>query len=225
MAAAPLLGDRSRASTDERLFSPSAAADPSYSSIEPPQMATPTPGCGFRQRKRNDAAKKNKNSISNNPNKKRILDRSGFFSQSNGTWLIQRTGGAWLYAPFYWDDWFHSLLNAPTRRIFACLFLLWVSTIYIFGLIFWAISRQPTDNVTNDDEGGNCNLNFENKLEGEPIRFRASPSKSNPLLNNTAFYLSLSTMTTIGYGVSVSERSGGEFVTEKCEATNPLLLE
>jgi hypothetical protein len=108
----------------------------------------------------------------------RVLDRRGYFKQSLGVWNIQRRGGAWLYAPFYWDDWFHSLLNAPTRRIFLLLFLLYLLAVLAFAGVYYAISTSGT----SDGDGGGCGMDIASMLE--------------------AYYFSLSTMTTLGYGVS-----------------------
>ena len=155
-------------------------------------------GGGGGEGRNNSQGRKSAPKMSNKHRQKRVLDRTGYFHQSTGEWHIRRKGGAWLYAPFYWDDWFHSLLNAPTRRIFACLFVLYVSTIWIFAMIFLLISRYDKDDPSGppskdddsfnsvDDPGnhkssGACGMDFDNKLE--------------------AFYFSMSTMTTIGYGV------------------------
>ena len=83
-----------------------------------------------------------------------------------------------MYAPFYWDDWFHSLLNAPTRRIFLLLFLLYLLAVLAFAGVYYAISTSGT----SDGDGGGCGMDIASMLE--------------------AYYFSLSTMTTLGYGVS-----------------------
>jgi len=111
-------------------------------------------------------------------NSKRVLDRQGYFKQSKGVWNIQRRGGAWLYAPFYWDDWFHSLLNAPTRRIFLLLFVLYILSIVAFAGVYYEISTKGE----TEEEGGGCGMDIATMVE--------------------AYYFSLSTMTTLGYGVS-----------------------
>ncbi|GMI01777.1 hypothetical protein TrST_g10413 [Triparma strigata] len=110
----------------------------------------------------------------------RVLDRSGYFKQSKGEWKILRKGGAWLYAPFYWDDWFHSLLNAPTRRIFALLFIVYLLSVLLFAFVYMLIATEGEggDKVV----GGGCGMDITNMME--------------------AYYFSLSTMTTLGYGVS-----------------------
>ena len=111
-------------------------------------------------------------------NSKRVLDRQGYFKQSKGVWNIQRRGGAWLYAPFYWDDWFHSLLNAPTRRIFLLLFVLYILSIVAFAGVYYEISTKGE----TEEEGGGGGMDIATRVE--------------------AYDFSLSTMTTLGYGVS-----------------------
>ena len=86
----------------------------------------------------------------------RLMDREGYFKQSKGVWNIQRKGGAWLYAPFYWDDWFHSLLNAPTRRIFFLLFILYLSFVTIYAACYLWISTSG--NAPGDIVGGGCGM-------------------------------------------------------------------
>ena len=108
---------------------------------------------------------------------RRILDRDGYFHQSLGHWNIQRTGGAWLFFPLYSSDPFHSLLNAPTFRIYSILFVSYLGTIYAFGAVYLAISTAGSEDGTQS-----CSMDISNMLE--------------------AYYFSLSTMTTIGYGVS-----------------------
>ena len=116
-------------------------------------------------------------SVSSSSRARRILDRDGYFHQSLGTWNIHRKGGAWLFFPLYSSDWFHSLLNAPTFRIYGILFFSYIATIFAFGVVYLSISTAGAE-----DGSSSCSMDISNLLE--------------------AYYFSLSTMTTIGYGVS-----------------------
>jgi hypothetical protein len=130
---------------------------------------------GFRTYQRNRAqARPGSHRMS-----ERLMDRDGYFRQSKGVWNISRQGGAWLYAPFYWDDWFHSLLNAPTRRIFFLLFCLYLTFVTCYAACYLYISTAG--NEPGEIIGGGCGMDITSFLE--------------------AFYFSLETMTTLGYGV------------------------
>ena len=107
----------------------------------------------------------------------RLMDRSGYFRQSKGEWNVSRRGGAWLYAPFYLDDWFHSVLNAPTHRVFLILFVM-----YLLFVSFYAACYLYIATAGQGGEGGGCGMDVASLLE--------------------ALYFSLETMTTLGYGVS-----------------------
>lgn len=99
----------------------------------------------------------------------RVLDRDGAFHQSKGVWNIQRrsTGAAW--ATLYAEDWFHTVLNSPTRRIVVGLLVIFLVLVFAWGLVYRAVAQH---------EG--CALEFDAPLQ--------------------AYYFSLETMTTIGYG-------------------------
>eukprot|EP00518_Triparma_eleuthera_P000554 CAMPEP_0182458764 /NCGR_PEP_ID=MMETSP1319-20130603/4029_1 /TAXON_ID=172717 /ORGANISM="Bolidomonas pacifica, Strain RCC208" /LENGTH=648 /DNA_ID=CAMNT_0024657511 /DNA_START=124 /DNA_END=2067 /DNA_ORIENTATION=- len=184
-------------STKRQGFSPSIsdhASDPlldpplapRYSSIPSASHDTRSSSAGAKgfadpkKRRPSGSQRKHRHTPHPHHSSARILDRTGYFSQSQGRWTIHRKGGAWLYAPFYWDDWFHSLLNAPTRRIFVLLFIAYLLAVVAFAFAYLSISTSGQDG--DDVVGGGCGMDITNIME--------------------AYYFSLSTMTTLGYGVS-----------------------
>ncbi|KAG7354702.1 K+ channel inward rectifier domain containing protein [Nitzschia inconspicua] len=134
--------------------------------------------------------------------RRRILDRSGNFRQSRGRWGVDRQnsrGGEevrrlWCsccccFRSMYQEwgkDWFFWLAYQKTYVLFMLLFLSYGSIIVFFGFIYLAMSVFGSKAEVNPDGSINtiafCDMDINNHME--------------------AMYFSLSTMTTIGYGVS-----------------------
>ena len=157
------------------------------------------------------------------PNQGRILDRDADYYQSRGRWhgveLLPRASGRRnrssltlpgqyhssqqrqhqtccslqaihrrlrRYWPRLWDDWFHTLAYQRTIVLMLVLFVVYTSIVVAFGFLYLAVSilgatkTQQADGsfVTNTF----CDMDIADHME--------------------ALYFSLSTMTTIGYGVS-----------------------
>lgn len=118
---------------------------------------------------------------------RRILDRDAAFHQSRGKWSVQRLshGNVLGRAPSMrprrcWrlcDDWFHNLAYKPTVLLMLILFLSYTSAVVFFAFVYRVVNILGTRHTTNF-----CGMDITNRME--------------------ALYFSLSTMTTIGYGVS-----------------------
>ena len=141
----------------------------------------------------------------------RLLDRDAPFGQSRGHWGVRRlaegmrlrrrsqvsrlrTGrnsddhpiGRGGMLSSFWTDWFHSLAYRPTLQLVAIIFTLYTFLVFLFAYIYLGVSIMGSkitvapDGSTKDDSF--CGMDITNHME--------------------ALYFSLSTMTTIGYGVS-----------------------
>lgn len=121
---------------------------------------------------------------------RRILDRSGAFHQSRGKWGIQRRSrGVRIHqthkCPRLWGpDWFHNLAYKPTLILMLILFLIYALIVFFFAFVYLAVSKLGAPAPTDDGsiKHSFCGMDINNHME--------------------ALYFSLSTMTTIGYGVS-----------------------
>jgi Inward rectifier potassium channel C-terminal domain/Inward rectifier potassium channel transmembrane domain len=134
----------------------------------------------------------------------RFLDRNAPFHQSRGHWGIQRLSeGTRLrrqsqfiysrrsrdssrrYVFSLWTDWFHSLAYRPTLELMAILFTSYTVLVFLFAYIYLGVSTLGAK-ITVSPDGSTkdsfCGMDITNHME--------------------ALYFSLSTMTTIGYGVS-----------------------
>lgn len=128
----------------------------------------------------------------------RILDRDGGANQSLGKWQIDQETGtmkSMMGAFGFCQDWFHTLLYTNTAKV--CLYLgsLYTFIIFFFGFVYLMVSKigaaslahQHAHNSSGDRSSSSgstvyCGMSITNHME--------------------ALYFSLSTMTTIGYGVS-----------------------
>jgi len=82
-----------------------------------------------------------------------------------------------------WDNWYHSLAYTPTLYLMIILFLCYAATIVAFAIVYLGVSRLGgRDGGPNGSHSSFCGLDISTITE--------------------ALYFSLSTMTTIGYGVS-----------------------
>jgi len=130
----------------------------------------------------------------------RLLDRNGTFHQSRGRYGIQRLlsgtrstrSGRTVQSMMQslWEDWFHSLAHRPTIQLMTIIFFTYVVLVIIFAYIYLGVSMlgiyfTNKDDPNTDNNANNrnfCGMDITNHME--------------------ALYFSLSTMTTIGYGVS-----------------------
>jgi len=158
----------------------------------------------------------------------RILDRDGAFYQSRGRWRVRHVAldqarmlavrggdssssgeaegnGGLGYRLFRcccrcaavrrtfvaaakraWSDWFHFLAYRRTVVLMAILFVAYTSIVFAYGFVYLLVSRLGMRETVNPDGTSTvtmfCDMDIHNHME--------------------ALYFSLSTMTTIGYGVS-----------------------
>jgi hypothetical protein len=118
----------------------------------------------------------------------RILDRDGAFHQSRGHWGVQRVHSGARFEPGsrnrlrrFWEDWFHSLAYKPTFQLMAIIFMFYCGAVFFFAGVYLSIAMLG--NSSNPNDGASfCRMDIFNHMD--------------------ALYFSLSTMTTIGYGVS-----------------------
>eukprot|EP00538_Stauroneis_constricta_P002304 CAMPEP_0119545632 /NCGR_PEP_ID=MMETSP1352-20130426/326_1 /TAXON_ID=265584 /ORGANISM="Stauroneis constricta, Strain CCMP1120" /LENGTH=508 /DNA_ID=CAMNT_0007590205 /DNA_START=14 /DNA_END=1540 /DNA_ORIENTATION=+ len=135
----------------------------------------------------------------------RILDRDAGFRQSRGRWSVERlTRGhrrdvnccrRWhqkIWKECIKGDWFHRLAYMRTIPLLLVFLLAYCTIITFFAFVYLAVSQLGRQIDTNADGTSNiipfCNMDISDHLE--------------------ALYFSLSTMTTIGYGVSNYYYSG-----------------
>ena len=118
----------------------------------------------------------------------RVLDRDGDNHQSRGHWGVQRLrSGARLRQGSrsrlqrFWENWFHSLAYKPTFQLMAIIFMLYCGAVFFFAGVYLGIAMLGNSNLPGG-EGSFCRMDINNHMD--------------------ALYFSLSTMTTIGYGVS-----------------------
>lgn len=125
---------------------------------------------------------------------RRLLDRDAAFHQSRGRWSIQRlshlevlnrTATARQKFCRLWNDWFHNLAYRPTVLLMIILFLCYTAAVFFFAFAYWLVSWLGEKYTPKSENGSStpfCGMDITNHME--------------------ALYFSLSTMTTIGYGVS-----------------------
>jgi hypothetical protein len=130
----------------------------------------------------------------------RILDRDGAFFQSRGRWRVQHTSrdaATMHHTPtgetnrvsmwkLIWDDWFHNLAGQRTVVLMLILCVVYAATVFVFAFIYLGVSLLGEQDKVNPDGTVSklpfCDMDIHDHME--------------------ALYFSLSTMTTIGYGVS-----------------------
>lgn len=143
-------------------------------------------------------------SLPQSSRRSRLLDRDAAFHQSRGHWGVRRlaeglrlgrrtqagltsptTSGFRRILISLWGDWFHTLAYRPTLQLMAIIFTSYASLVFLFAYIYLGVSilgakiTVAPDGSTKDSF---CGMDITNHME--------------------ALYFSLSTMTTIGYGVS-----------------------
>jgi hypothetical protein len=129
----------------------------------------------------------------------RILDRSAAFHQSRGRWGVERLSRGHrarrsgccclgrIWNEWILGDWFHRLAYQRTCVLMTILFVIYTSIVVFFGFVYLAVSILGQEEIINPDDGSKkiisfCDMDINDHME--------------------ALYFSLSTMTTIGYGVS-----------------------
>jgi potassium inwardly-rectifying channel subfamily J len=153
---------------------------------------------GMRHRATGDDVEQNVISQTPHGNRRhRILDRSGNFRQSRGRWGVDRQNHSGSDTESRWHclclprqewrkDWFFRLAYQKTIVLFLLLFVSYGLIIVFFGFIYLALSVFGSKAKVNPDGSTEtiafCDMDINNHME--------------------AMYFSLSTMTTIGYGVS-----------------------
>lgn len=133
--------------------------------------------------------------VDNSVRSPRILDRDGAFHQSRGKWSIERQSRGIRrthQSPSrrcvpcnIWDpDWFHNLAYKPTLILMGILFFIYSTIVFFFAFVYLGVSKLGAPAQTDDGsiKHSFCGMDINNHME--------------------ALYFSLSTMTTIGYGVS-----------------------
>jgi len=139
----------------------------------------------------------------------RILDREGLFHQCRGRWHVRNPISTALpnkspsetasidfakriipsRARTCWDDWFHFLAYTPTLFLFGYLFLWYTLTICFWAGVYLIAAKYGVTDITKQSSN----------IEGNGIEPYCGMDITNHM---EALYFSLSTMTTIGYGVS-----------------------
>lgn len=156
------------------------------------------PSTGSRM---NDPTSSNNHSLRSRRRPLRVLDRDAAFFQSRGRWRVQNLSrgaarvryecatGRQRRLPFtkrFWDDWFYSLAYQRTIVLMMILFLSYGAIVVLFGFIYLGVSYYGEESKVNPDGSISklpfCDMDIHDHME--------------------ALYFSLSTMTTIGYGVS-----------------------
>eukprot|EP00545_Synedropsis_sp_CCMP1620_P007226 CAMPEP_0119023742 /NCGR_PEP_ID=MMETSP1176-20130426/30560_1 /TAXON_ID=265551 /ORGANISM="Synedropsis recta cf, Strain CCMP1620" /LENGTH=440 /DNA_ID=CAMNT_0006978865 /DNA_START=87 /DNA_END=1409 /DNA_ORIENTATION=+ len=132
----------------------------------------------------------------------RLLDRNADFHQSRGHWGVRRlsqagtrlrrtsqvtraTRGVKGILRSLWGDWFHALAYRPTLQLMAIIFFSYAFVVFMFAYVYLGVSTLGAKITVNPDGSTRdsfCGMDINNHME--------------------ALYFSLSTMTTIGYGVS-----------------------
>lgn len=131
----------------------------------------------------------------------RILDRDAAFYQSRGRWRVRhisRSETRFVHTAQgqlrrlgctkrFWDTWFHTLAYQKTCVLVLILFSLYAGLVFFFAFVYLSVSVlgqrdsiDPFNNATHTELF--CEMDIHNHME--------------------ALFFSLSTMATIGYGVS-----------------------
>ena len=131
----------------------------------------------------------------------RILDRDAAFFQSRGRWSVQhisRGETRYMHTPEggqhrqtlakqFWNNWFHTLASQKTVVLLLILFVSYTTMVVLFAFVYLFVSLAGATHTVDPNDGSThtelfCDLDIHDHME--------------------ALYFSLSTMTTIGYGVS-----------------------
>ncbi|CAJ1940232.1 unnamed protein product [Cylindrotheca closterium] len=149
-----------------------------------------TPLLSHAQSIRQTSSLRQRRELSSN---QRLLDRDATFSQSHGRWGVQRLSRLqrrWCLSRIWNDgifgDWFHRLAYQKTWILMGILFVTYASMVVFFAFVYLGVSILGSKTEVGPDGSKKviafCHMDINNHME--------------------ALYFSLSTMTTIGYGVS-----------------------
>ena len=135
------------------------------------------------------------------PQDRRLLDRDAAFYQSRGRWRVHHAsqGAAQQVSALvqggvkqFWGNWFYALAYQRTIVLMLILFSTYTFAVFFYAAIYLSVSQIGQQNSTDpvDPSSGSsssnaqcfCDMDIHDHME--------------------ALYFSLSTMTTIGYGVS-----------------------
>jgi hypothetical protein len=175
-------------SYDERLVAITAAQETTTCTSSPPPPSDVTPHTDNNElRQRRKSA--------------RILDRDAAFFQSRGRWSVRhisRGEARLLHTPEgglrrqammkqFWNDWFYTLALQKTYVLMIILFLGYTAMVFLFAFVYLFVSLIGQTSAVDPNDGSThtelfCDMDIHDHME--------------------ALYFSLSTMTTIGYGVS-----------------------
>lgn len=141
------------------------------------------------------------------PNQRRLLDRDSAYYQSRGRWRVQHVrrsttryyhhqgeeDGVGAVEPTrtafskqFWDEWFHLLAYQRTATLLLILISVYTVIVVYFAAVFYVLSKYGEKKEIHEDGSISilpfCDLDIHSHME--------------------ALYFSLSTLATIGYGVS-----------------------
>ena len=135
---------------------------------------------------------------SSNTTTSRLLDRDAAFHQSRGRWRVRHTRAATTMTDTmtstnvlkqFWGNWFYTLAYQRTIVLMLILFSTYTAVVFFYAAIYLFVSQiGQKQNNSNDSSSESttgacfCDMDIHDHME--------------------ALYFSLSTMTTIGYGVS-----------------------
>jgi Inward rectifier potassium channel transmembrane domain/Inward rectifier potassium channel C-terminal domain len=140
-------------------------------------------------------------------NLRRLLDRDSAYYQSRGRWRVQHVrrsttryyhhqgeedgaGGIeptrTAFSKQFWDEWFHLLAYQRTATLLLILISVYTAIVVYFAAVFYVLSKYGEKKEIHEDGSISilpfCDLDIHSHME--------------------ALYFSLSTLATIGYGVS-----------------------
>lgn len=169
----------------------------------------------------------NNNNINSKSDCKRILDRDAACFQSRGRWRVQHKsrhtsnkqaigdddnigdgGKHSTCSKSFWDNWFYYLVYQRTIILLMILLSIYVLIICLFALIYYNLSHygrlmNMTISITDTDS------KFDVPTSNQTTTMNSNATDTNKYYCGMdittpieAFYFSLSTMATIGYGVS-----------------------
>jgi Inward rectifier potassium channel transmembrane domain/Inward rectifier potassium channel C-terminal domain len=140
-------------------------------------------------------------------NHRRLLDRDSAYYQSRGRWRVQHVRRSTTryyhhqgeedgvgegeptrtaFSKQFWDEWFHLLAYQRTATLLLILISLYTAIVVYFAAVFYILSKYGEKREIHEDGSISilpfCDLDIHSHME--------------------ALYFSLSTMATIGYGVS-----------------------
>jgi len=163
--------------TDQEVPVASSSSPQQFDGLQTPLLSQ-NQSSGLRQRHHHNSSQ-------------RLLDRDATFFQSHGHWGVQRLSRGQSLVSTVWNDWvfgdwFHRLAYQKTWILMGILFLTYASIVVFFAFLYLGVSILGQQTEVSPDGSKKviafCDMDINDHME--------------------ALYFSLSTMTTIGYGVS-----------------------